>query len=90
MSVQGKCRYHSHESFKKDIVAVAVTASMTEMIYEGFIQFSCLHAAVEIQETTSDSSESTDDSETSSGNDNSDNEEGKYTCSTCNCLVFPY
>jgi hypothetical protein len=40
----------------------------------------CLHAAVENQETTSDSSESTDDSETSSGSDtvSSDNEEGKY------------
>jgi hypothetical protein len=39
-----------------------------------------LHAAVENQETTSDSSESTDDSETSSDNDSSDKEEGKYIC----------
>jgi len=49
-----------------------------------------LHAAVENQETTSDSSESTDDSETSSDNDSSDKEEGKYTCSECKCLVFLY
>ena len=88
MCMWGKCRYCSRESFK--IGVVAVPASMTEIVYEGFIQFSCLHAAVENQETTSDSSESTDDSETSSDNDSSDKEEGKYTCSTCKCLVFLY
>jgi hypothetical protein len=39
-----------------------------------------LHAAVETQESTSDSSESTDDSETSSDIDtlSNDNEDGKY------------
>ena len=51
-------------------------------IVVGLTQFSCLHAAVENQEGTSDSSESTDESETSSDSESvvSGNEEGKHAC----------
>jgi hypothetical protein len=59
---------------------------VAEIVCEGFTKFSCLHAAVENQETASESSESTDDSETSSDNDSSDKEEGKCACGVCKCL----
>jgi hypothetical protein len=56
------------------------------------MQFSCLHAALDTQESTSESSESTDDSETSSDSDtlSNDKKDGKYKLIFFSCVLMAW